>query len=359
VKRLDSEKLAFTAETMVYEFMYTVYRSPFVMSRIFLLGFMLFLMLARPLAAQSGGKVVRLAPEMDEIVPAKSEIDKLAKISGFAEGPIWLPNGSLLFSDIPGNEIMRWAPGAALSVFKKRSGFDGANAPAGAFIGSNGLTLDKSGRLTICEHGNRRVTRIEKNGRVTVLADRYEGKRLNSPNDLVYKSDGSLYFTDPPHGLSKEDDDPAKELKFNGVYRVAAGKVNLLTTALDRPNGLAFSPDEKFLYVGNSSMKRKVWMRFEVRPDGTLGQGQVFFDATSEQGGGVPDGLKVDQKGNLYGTGPGGIWIFSPAGLHLGTIVLPELPANCAWGDTDGKTLYMTARTGLYRIRLNVAGIRP
>ena len=192
-----------------------------------------------------------------------------------------------------------------------------------------------------------------------MLAAKYEGKRLNSPNDAVYKSDGALYFTDPPYGLVKQDQDPKKELAFNGIYRLAQGKLQLLYKDLTRPNGIAFSPDEKHLYVGNSDASRKIWMRFEVKPDGTIANGKVFYDVTKESAEGLPDGMKVDQKGNLYCTGPGGIWVFSPDGKHLGTIRPPEVPANLAWGDRDGKTLYITARTGLYRVRTNVAGMRP
>jgi len=319
-------------------------------------------LLAGALAAQapSGvGRIHRADAALDQIVPPTAVIEKLAEGFGFTEGPVWLPEGSLVFSDIPNNAIHRWTPDGKVVIFRKPSGYDGAQAPPGAFIGSNGLTLDRQGRLIICEHGNRRVTRLEKNGKLTVLADRFEGKRLNSPNDAVVKSDGSLYFTDPPYGLVKQDQDPAKELPFCGIYRLVGGKLQLLSKDLTRPNGLAFSPGEKFLYVANSDVQRKIWMRFEVRPDGTLGAARVFYDVTSEKADGLPDGLKVDSKGNLYATGPGGVWVFSPEGKHLGTIQPPEVPANCAWGDKDGRTLYMTARKGLYRIRLAVPGIRP
>jgi gluconolactonase len=311
------------------------------------------------LDAQGVGKVLRADPALDRIVPAGAAIEKLAGGFGFTEGPIWTRDGALLFSDIPNNTIHRWTPDGKVAPFRKPSGYDGNDAPAGAFIGSNGLTMDKEGRLIICEHGNGRVTRLEKNGSLTVLAAKYEGKRLNSPNDAVYKSDGALYFTDPPYGFVKLDDDPKKELKFNGIYRLAGGKLQLLYKDLTRPNGLAFSPDEKTFYVANSDEKRKIWMRFDVNADGTIANGRVFFDVTKETAGGLPDGMKVDKNGNLYCTGPGGVWIFSPAGKHLGTIQPPETPANCHWGDTDGKTLYMTARTGLYRIRLSATGIRP
>jgi gluconolactonase len=307
--------------------------------------------------AQDAGRVIRISPQLDAIVPAAAKIEKLAGGFAFTEGPVWMPGGYLLFSDIPHNVIRRWAPGSAVTVFRGNSGFSGEGA--GRSSGSNGLTLDRQRRLIVCEHGNRRVTRIDASGNVAVLADRYEGKRLNSPNDAVYRSDGSLYFTDPPYGLAKQDEDPAKELDFNGIYRLVGGKLQLLHKGMTRPNGLAFSPDEKHLYVANSDAARKLWMRFAVRPDGSLDEGRVFFDVTAEKADGLPDGLKVDSRGNVYCTGPGGVWIFSPDGRHLGTIQAAEVPANCAWGDKDAKTLYMTARTGLYRIRLNVAGIKP
>lgn len=308
--------------------------------------------------AQSTSKVIRLSSGINEIVPSDAKIEQLANGFGFIEGPIWIHEGYLLFSDIPRNVILKWTPGDSVSVFRKQSGYQGT-VPPGALFGSNGLTLDKRGRLTIAEHGNRRVTRLEKDGKLTILADRYQGKRLNSPNDLVYKSDGSLYFTDPPFGLPKTYSDPAKELPFSGVYRVAHGSLQLLTKMLTAPNGLAFSPDEKYLFVSNSGPLEKLWMRFEVQPDGTLANGKVFYDASESKDQGVPDGMKVDTEGNLYCVGPGGIWIFSPKGEHLGTIELPQLPANCNWGDEDGKTLYIAAGTALYRIRLKVRGIRP
>jgi len=296
---------------------------------------------------------------MNHIVAPSAVIEKLAGGFAFTEGPVWMRDGSVLFSDIPNNAIQKWTPDGKVTLFRKPSGYDGTDAPAGAFIGSNGLTLDQQGRLIICEHGNGRVTRLEKDGKLTVLAARFEGKRLNSPNDAVYKSDGSLYFTDPPYGFVKQDEDPKKELKFNGIYRLAGGKLQLLSTRLNRPNGLAFSPDEKFLYVANSDPRRKIWMRFEVQPDGMIANGKLFFDVTTRTEDGLPDGLKVDQKGHVYCTGPGGVWVFSPAGKHLGTIQPPETPANCAFGDADGTTLYITARTGFYRIKLLIPGIRP
>ncbi len=221
------------------------------------------------------------------------------------------------------------------------------------------MTLDSHGQLTINQHGNRRVLLIEKYGSETVLADKFEGKRLNSPNDLVYSSDGTLFFTDPPFGLPKFGDDPRKELPFSGVYSLRRGKLQLLTRELSGPNGIALSPDEKYLYVGNWDDKKKVVMRYELTAEGSVKNGMVFFDMTAAPGEDAIDGIKVDQSGNLYVSGPGGLWVLSAEGKHLGTIITPKHVHNLAWGDEDGKTLYMCARSGLYKMRLNVAGVRP
>jgi len=222
--------------------------------------------------------------------------------------------------------------------------------------GTNGRALDPAGTLTIDQHGNRRVVRLGPDGVETVVAAAYRGKRLNSPNDLVYRSDGPLYFTDPPFGLPKFVDDPRKELGFSGVYSVKPGAApRLLIDDLTGPNGIAFSPDERFLYVGNWDEKRKVVMRYPVDAAGALRRGSVFFDMTSAPGEDAIDGLKVDERGNVYVSGPGGLWILSPEGKHLGTIVLPRHPHNFAWGE-DGRTLYLCARSGLYRMRLGVGG---
>ena len=316
--------------------------------------------------SETPAQITKKDSALDEIVPAGAKIEKLAEGFLFTEGPIWVPRneeseGYLLFSDPNNNVIYRWTQDGQLSIFMTKSGYRGMDIGEYGQPGSNGLTLDRQRRLTINQHGNRRVVRMEKNGQLTVLADHYEGKRLNSPNDLVYKSDGALYFTDPPFGLPKFFDDPRKELPYSGVFRVSPdGKsVQLLTKELSGPNGLAFSPDEKYFYVDNWDDKKKIIMRYEVNADGTLSKGKVFFDMTSAEGEDALDGLKIDQKGNLYVSGPGGLWIISPEGKHLGTIAGPEHPHNFAWGDDDGKTLYLCAKTGLYRIRLNVPGIRP
>lgn len=308
---------------------------------------------------ETPAQVTRLDPALDAIVARDAKIEKLAEGFLFTEGPIWAPEGYLLFSDPNNNTIYRWSDDDGVSVFRTKSGYTGVDIGEYGQPGSNGLAFDPEGRLTINEHGNRRVTRLERNGSLTILADRYDGKQLNSPNDLVYKSDGSLYFTDPPFGLPQVFKDPRKETPYSGVYRWSDGTLQLLTTDVTGPNGLAFSPDEKYLYLGNWDEKRKTVTRYDVKPDGALANGSVFFDMTSAPGDDAIDGLKVDQQGNVYVSGPGGLWILSATGKHLGTIVGPEHPHNFAWGDADGKTLYMTAQTGLYRIRLGVPGTRP
>ncbi len=302
------------------------------------------------------GSIVRLAPAFDALVPADAQIEKLAGGFTFTEGPIWRPSGVLWFSDVVGNVVRQWSPNGKVTEILNPGGYDGkGNLPAGGFNGPNGMTADKDGAVLLCQHGYRRIVRISKDLRVTTLVDKFEGKKFNSPNDLVYRSDGSLYFTDPPYGLPKQDSDPAKELKFNAVFRLTNGKLQAVIEDLTRPNGIAFSPDQKTLYVSNSDEQRKVWMAYDVADNGTVSNGRVFFDVTTEKEHGLPDGMKVDERGNIYATGPGGVWVFSPAGEHLGTIKTPETPANCNWGD-DGKSLYITARTGLYRIKLAVAG---
>ena len=328
-----------------------------------------FLLAALQVQAQGANEVVRLDPALDEIISVDTKVEKLAGDFGFVEGPVWVRQGGyLLFSDIPANAIDKWTSDGKVSVFLKPSGFTGSDpSDVGSqnnngqavvtLIGSNGVTLDGQRRVVFCAHGDRDVVRIEKDGRRTVLADRFEGKRLNSPNDLVFKSDSALYFTDPTAGLRKRDEDPKKELPFNGVYLLKDGRLQVLEKTFATPNGIAFSPGEKYLYVNDTT--RKLIMRYEVRPDDTIPNGKVFVDMSADKAAGVPDGMKVDQKGNVYCTGPGGFWIMSPEGKHLGTVKMPELPANLAWGDSDGKTLYLTARRGLYRIRLKIAGIRP
>ena len=307
-------------------------------------------------------RVVRLDPALDAIVPANPKIFKLAEGFQFTEGPVWSRDGGyLLFSDPNANRIYAYEPkGGALSLFRPNSGYEGADIAEYGQPGSNGLTFDGKGRLTIDQHGNHRVVRVENDGQLTVLADRYDGKRLNSPNDLVYKSDGAVYFTDPPFGLPKFYDDPRKELPYSGVYRSSRGRVTLLTRELKGPNGIAFSPDEKYLYVGNWDPAAKVVLRFPVKRDGTLGASSVFADLTTQvPGEEALDGIKVDKLGNLYLSAPDGLRIYSSTGKHLGTVIAPRPIHNFAWGGDDGRTLYLTARDRLYRIALLVEGVRP
>lgn len=305
------------------------------------------------------GKIVREDSRLDALLPPDARIEVLASGFDWSEGPVWVKEGGyLLFSDIPRNSVMKWKEGEGTSLFMKPSGYTGV-VPYGREPGSNGLALDREGRLVFCEHGDRRVSRLEKEGGKKTLVDSFQGKRFNSPNDLVFRSNGDLYFTDPPYGLPKQWDDPRRELDFCGVYRLTPdGRLTLLTREMTRPNGIAFSPDEKTLYVAQSDPKAAIWMAFSVRSDGTLGPGRVFHDATALVGKlpGLPDGLKVDRQGNLFATGPGGVHIFAPDGTRLGRIDTGEATANCAWGD-DGSTLYITADMYLCRVKTRTKGM--
>ena len=303
------------------------------------------------------GSIVRLNAGLDAIVPANAVIEKIGEGFSFTEGPQWRSDGHLWFSDVTGNLVRSITPAGEVKILIEKAGGE-TTAPAGSYVGPNGMIADADGFVLLCQHSNRQIVRLDKDLKQTVCLDKFEGKKLNSPNDLVYKSDGALYFTDPPYGLLKQDEDPAKELKFNGVYRYKAGKLTLQVRDLTRPNGIAFSPDEKILYVANSDEKHKVWMRYGVGTDGALSNGRIFADVTEEKEPGLPDGMKVDSRGNVYGTGPGGVWVFSPDGTHLGTIKTPETPANVGWGD-DGRSLYITATTGVYRVKLSVDGEKP
>ncbi len=330
---------------------------------------------ARPGAAASAaagaalptvGAVERLDPALDALVPPGARIEQLAQGFAWAEGPVWRPGngGHLLFTDVPGNAVHRWQAGQGANVFLRPAGAAGPHT-AGRELGSNGLALDPSGALVMADHGNRQVARLdERTFTKVVLADRFEGRRFNSPNDLVFGANGDLYFTDPPYGLAGQDADPAKELAFNGVYRrTAAGALTLVTRELTRPNGIALSPDGRTLYVANSDAARPVWVAYAVGPDGAVAgapaaRGRVVFDAGPlvRRGlPGLPDGLKVDRGGRLFATGPGGVLVLTPDGRHLGTIATGRPTANCAFGD-DGATLYITANDRLLRVRLATRG---
>lgn len=312
-------------------------------------------------SSESFGVIKRLDLRLDAIVAADTKLEKIAEGFEWTEGPVWFKEKNcLLFTDIPKNTIYKWKEGEGISIYLRPAGFVGAEPP-GLELGSNGLVFDSNGQLTMCDHGNRCISRLNaQNYTKRVLVDRYNTKRLNSPNDAIFKSNGDLYFTDPPYGLKGLNNDPQKELDFNGVYRLSQdGQLTLLTKELTFPNGIAFSPDEKTLYVANSDPHKAIWMAYDVEQDGTLANGRTFFDATDwvEQGKkGLPDGMAIDQSGNLYATGPGGVHIFSPDGEHLGTIETGEATSNCAFGD-DGSVLYITADMYLCRIVLKTKGL--
>ena len=307
------------------------------------------------------GKIYAIDEKLNSIVTPGTKIEKIADGFQFTEGPVWHPDGYLLFSDPNTNTIYRYDPSTKnISVYISHSGYTGPDIGEYGQPGSNGLAIDKEGRLIIDQHGNRRVIRIERKGPVTVLADRINGKRFNSPNDIVLKSDGAIYFTDPPYGLPDFFNDKRKELDYSGVFMIKNNEVKLVSKDLGGPNGLAFSPDEKFFYVTNWDIRdihhtKTIW-RYEVNPDGTLSNGRIFFDFNFTEDEEALDGLKIDKEGNLFVSAPGGIWIISPDAKLLGKIVTPERSANLAWGDQDAKTLYLTAHCSLYKIRVNTGG---
>ena len=303
--------------------------------------------------------VRRLDARFDALVPANAVLEKIVDSHGWVEGPVWVRDGGyLLFSDVVKNTIYRWKKDEGETVFLQPSGYSGPGPFTGPEPGSNGLAIDPRGRLVFCQHGDRRIARRETDGRLTVLAERFGGKRLNSPNDLVFKSNGDLYFTDPPFGLPDAFEDTAKEVPFQGVYRLARnGKLTLLTKALSAPNGIAFSPDERTLYVSNADRKRLVWMAFEVKSNGTLGRSRVLYDGTESLADrrGTADGLKVDVNGNIFGAGPGGVYVFAPDGAMLGWFDFGGNVGNVAWGE-DGSALFVAANAAVYRVGLTTRG---
>jgi gluconolactonase len=306
----------------------------------------------------TGAEIERYDARLDGIFARDAVVERLADGFRWVEGPVWSPAGFLLFSDIPANRVYRLTPGGGVSVVLERSGYSGTSPFTGREPGSNGLAVDGEGRLVLCEHGDRRITRIETNGSRSVLIDRFEGRRLNSPNDVVIDSKGDLYFTDPPFGLPRQFDDPARELGFSGVYRLTRdGDVQLLTDALRAPNGIALSPDERTLYVSDVDPARAAWLAFPIEAGGGLGAGRVLLDLTavSGPGRGAPDGIEVDAQGHLYGAGPGGVYVLDINGNVLGKVELGVPTANVAWGE-DGTVLYVAANTAIYRIATRTRG---
>lgn len=308
------------------------------------------------------GKIERLDPAFDALVPPGAQIEVLAEGFDWSEGPVWIKEGGyLLFSDIPPNRIMKYDYTVGLSTFLQGSGFSGKGQYSGE-PGSNGLLLDSHGNLVMCQHGNRRVARLkglDPESEQQSLAGEFEGKKFNSPNDAVFHSNGDLYFTDPPYGLPKQAEDPARQLPYCGVFRATpSGEVTLLTDKMTRPNGIGLSPDEKLLYVAQSDGDNPIWMVFQLQADGKVDEGKVFYDARKlplESLPGGPDGLKLDQQGNLWATGPGGVIVFDPTGKPLGRITTGVPTANCGWGE-DGKTLFLTADNFLCRVKTLATG---
>lgn len=307
------------------------------------------------------GSLEKMDPSLDALIDPNAKMEVLANGFTWTEGPVWRQDdegGHLLFSDIPRNSIFKWTAKSGISLFMCPSGYTGVTY-YGLEPGANGLLLDSDGNLVMCEHGDRRLSVLTAGGGKRTLVDNYEGKRLNSPNDGVLKSNGDIYFTDPPYGLPNRENDPRRELDHFGVYRIAKnGKLTLLTTELQRPNGIGFSPDEKTLYVAQSDPKRAIWMSFNVKADGMLESGKVFYDATDTVGKmpGLPDGLSVDELGNVWASGPGGIWIFNATGKLLGRLNTGERTSNCGFGE-DGSTLFITADSNLVRVKTKVKGL--
>ncbi|MEW4526075.1 SMP-30/gluconolactonase/LRE family protein [Maioricimonas sp. JC845] len=326
----------------------------------------------RDLAAQDTlnfpvlGEIHRYEPEFDDLIAKDARIEVIASGFVWTEGPVWVPGnddeaGYLLFSDIPRNSIFKWVEGEGVSLFMKPSGYTGVT-DYGAEPGSNGLLLDPQGRLVCCEHGDRRLSVVTEQGGKRTLVDNYNGKRLNSPNDAVYMSNGDLYFTDPPYGLPDRYEDPRRELDYCGVYRLDTdGELTLLTREMTRPNGIALSPDEKTLYIAQSDPDAAIWKAFPVKEDGTLGTGKVFYDATEnfrKKLPGLPDGMAVSADGHIFATGPGGVYVFNPEGKLLGRISTGERTANCTFGGPDGSVLYLTADMYVCRIQTRTHGAK-
>jgi gluconolactonase len=306
------------------------------------------------------GSIESLDPALDALLDTNADIEILSSNHDWTEGPVWVKEGGyLLFSDIPRNQILKWELGNTVSVFMEPSGYTGSEPFTGRQPGSNGLTLDAEGRLALCCHGDRLLKRIEKDGSETVLATHYDGKRLNSPNDLIYHSNGDLYFTDPPYGLPGGYENPEREMDWCGVFRLSQdGTVTLITKDIHAPNGIAFSPDERTLYVSQSNREAANWTALDLTADDIASSATIFYDSTDLVGKmkGVPDGMSVDVQGNLWVTGPGGVMIISPERKLLGRIVTGQASSNCAFGE-DGSTLFITLDDDVVRVKTKTTGL--
>lgn len=314
-----------------------------------------------PAPAGRDVKIVSLDPRFDRLVPPGTAVERVVLGLTWVEGPAWdRRRNQLLFTDIPNNVVYAWDPAAGLREFLKPSGYSGsAPFPAGAEPGANGLAFDPDGRLLLCQHGDRRIARLTPDGRLETVVERYQGKRLNSPNDVIVAPNGDLFFTDPPFGLPKQFEDPGRELGFNGVYRLARnGSLTLLTRELSAPNGLALSPSGRTLYVSNADTERPVWMAYDLNADGSVASSRVLYDgrALVAQAAGVPDGMDIDVQGNLFAAAPGAVLVIAPDGTLLGRMDFGIAVSNTAWGE-DGSVLYITASTAVYRVQLTTKGL--
>ena len=305
------------------------------------------------------GSIERMDPSLDQIITRDATIEVLGEGYVWSEGPVWVASGKmLLFSDVPTNKIYRWTDAEGVSEYLTPSGYTGSEPTNSSEPGSNGLILDREGKLVLCQHGDRRIARLEApfndpTSAFVTIADNYNGKKFNSPNDAVYRSNGDLFFTDPPYGLPERENDPSRELPWHGVYKVSVdGQVSLLVDSITRPNGIGLTPDEKTLIVANSDPDKPLWYAFDLAESDSLVNARVFFDASDSSGDpGLPDGFKIDKQGNVFASGPGGIWIFNVKARLLGKIRLPEATSNCALADDD-QTLYITSKQYLLRVRL-------
>ena len=304
------------------------------------------------------GTIERIDAGLDAIISGNPKVEVIAEGLEWSEGPIWLNEQKmLLFSDVPKNIVYKWTAEKGKEIYLTPSGYTGT-APHQGELGSNGLLLNQEGKLVLCQHGDRRVVQMDApiaspEPKFLTLVDTYQGRKLNSPNDAIFRTNGDMFFTDPPYGLRKQENDTTREIAFQGVYKVSNGTSSLITDSLTRPNGIAFLPGEKTLIVANSDLGKAIWYAFDLLENDSVANARIFYNATenAKTEKGLPDGLKIDKQGNVFATGPGGVWIFNKVGKLLGKIKISEKTSNCALGDDD-KTLYVTA--DMYVVRINL-----